>query len=139
MKHGGGACTWDDPFVLVAQSDDTDSISVDCDVVFVLLEEETSNLWFPKLEAEMLEDGWLIGWSNISHLYSIGIHVYSLIPNQQFLISFLLVLYNSDISVSNVKLIIIFEEELELQWVQLIELNEIKAQFAQVLIDKDVK
>ena len=44
MKHGGAALTLDGPFVLVAQSNDADSLSVDCDEVFVLSKVETSNL-----------------------------------------------------------------------------------------------
>ena len=87
----------------------------------------------------MFENGPLVTCRYINNLYSICIHVNCLIANQQLLETFLFILYQRNVSITDVKLVVVLEEELEVFWVLVTEFNQVDSQLLLILIYQHIK
>ena len=97
--------------VLVTECDDTYTFSIDGYKIFVLHDVKATNFWFPKLKAFMLEDGPLFLGGDIKDLNCVSVHVDCLVANKKFFILFLVIPNDCNLSISNIKLVLILQEE----------------------------
>ena len=129
----------DDSLMLCSQLNHTYTLPVDGDVVQILVEIKALDFGFPKLECLQFEYSRDLVTTNIKYLKSVCIHVDSFVTDKQFLQAFTFVVDDSNVSVSDVKFILVFQNEHPIMRVFFVKLDQVQSKSLLIFITKNVK
>ena len=122
------------PLVLGSKCVNIDTISVDCDEIFVFAKEEARDLGLPELEGFVPEHGPLELLRYVPDHDGVCIHHDGLVAHDQLFILLLLISNHEDISIRNVKPVFQLKEELVFFWIEFVKNDQEESEFSHVLI-----
>jgi len=129
----------DDSLVLCSQFNHTYTLSIDGDIVQILVEIKSLDFGFPELECFEFEYSGDLVATNIKYLKGICIHVDGFVTDKQFLEFLRWVVNDSNVCISNVELIFIFQNEYLILRVLFIKLDQEEAKSLLMLVAKYIE
>jgi len=129
----------DDSLVLCSQFNHTYTLSIDGDVVQILVQIKALDFGFPELECLQFEYSGDLLRADIKYLKGICIHVDGFVTDKQFLQLLRWVVNDSNVCIPNIKLILVLQNEYLIIWILFIKLDQEEAQFLLMFVAKYIE
>ena len=129
----------DDSLVLCSQFNHTYTLSIDGDVVQIVTQIKSLDFGFPELECLQFEYSRDLVTTNIKYLKGVCIHVDGFVTDKQFLDFLASVINDINVCISNIKLILVLQNELLLVRILFIKLDQEEAQFLLMFVAKYIE